>query len=222
MLQCRHSPQLVQPGIPVALAPRVALTTVVARVQMRTLLQCLHETRDGSSRHLGIPIRLTPRISRATVNARVPSRTLLKFRHETRNSGSQDLRIPITLAHRVERATVIACVPRRTSLQCRTKPEMVAHEISGFQSHSHPSLTRYSDRTHPEAYVAIVSSRNPRWRLTTSWDSNHTGTPRRARYSDRTRLEAYVATVSHVTQDGDPANISGFQSHSHPESNVLQ
>ena len=99
--------------------------------------------------------------------------------------------------------------------------------------------TRYSDRTRPEAYGATVSTQNPRWWLTTSQDSNHT------RYSDRTRPEAYVTTViarvpmrtllqwSRVSRDVRcyivdtkpdmvAHDISGFQSHSHPETRSLR
>ena len=157
------------------------------------MLQCRHEGRDGGSRHLRIAITLATRVTLTTVIARVPRRTLLQCWHETLDGGCRPLEVPITVA----RATVIARAPRRTMLSVDTKPEMVAPDISRFQSHSHtPSRARYSDRTCPETYVAIVLTRNPRWWLPTSRDSNHTRTPSHPRYSDRTRPDAYCATVS--------------------------
>uniref|UniRef100_F6I517 Integrase catalytic domain-containing protein n=1 Tax=Vitis vinifera TaxID=29760 RepID=F6I517_VITVI len=68
---------------------------------------------------------------------------------------------------------------------------MVVPDLSGYNH----CCTRYSDRTRPEAYGATALTRNPRWWLTTSQDSNHTRNPSRARYSDRTRPDTYVATV---------------------------
>ena len=87
--------------------------------------------------------------------------------------------------------------PRHNVLQCR--------HIAPARATRHPRIPIarasqgtpcYNDRTRPEAYDATVSTRNPRWWLTTSQDSNHTRNPSRARYSDRTRPETYVATVS--------------------------
>ena len=125
-------------------------------------------------------------IARATMIARAPRSTVLQCRHKTRDGGSRHLRIAITLVTRVALTTVIARVPRRTLLQCRHVTRDGGSRPLKLPIHCR---TRYSDRTCPGAYVATVSTRNPRWWLTTSQDSNHT------RYSDRTRPETYVATV---------------------------
>ena len=67
LLQCRHETRdggSRYLGIPITLAPRDALATVIARVPRRTLLRCRHETQDGG-----------PPTSRDSNHTRTPSRT---------------------------------------------------------------------------------------------------------------------------------------------------
>ena len=106
--------------IPITLAPRVALATVIARAPRSTLLQCRHETRDVAPDISGlIPITLAPRVALATVIVRVTRGTLLQCWHETRDGcDSRHLGIPITLAP-----------PSQARYSARTHPEAYVSEL---------------------------------------------------------------------------------------------
>ena len=178
VLQCRYSPQLVQPGIPVARISRGACATVIARVPMRTVLQCRHSPQLVQS---GIPFARASRGARATVTGRFPRRTVLQCRQK------------------------YPPLMRRLCYSDRSRPEAYCATVSsnipssgnpGYPSRALPNAPCYSDHTRPEAYCATVSPCSPSSCNPASRCPRRVRFPRRPCYSYRTRPEVYCTIMS--------------------------